>query len=221
MTRAQILAFLACCCMGFNVFAQNQCGAPQAPWSCFGLIELQYANEAAHVTLRMLRFSNGEFMAEIEQGATKKQYLEVQPSGLGLFSGLTESESLDSVEKNPFAFFDMPFVWPLMSLQAAYPSGLEAVPWEETRTDVVVEENQPVAITAVRVAPVRMEFRLRFEQNPDLKVEGLWDGQLLKPLPDDYSVVDWKHRTASKIADLGEARALDARGAAMSGRGHR
>jgi hypothetical protein len=156
----------------------------------------------------MIRFANSEFMAESEANGVKKQYLEVQPSGLVLYSGLRGDESPGVGGTNPFMFFDYGFAYPAMALHEAYPSGAGAVPEARTDKQVVLENKHPANLTTVRDAANRVRFRLVLTSEVKMTMDGTWDGQLREPLPNDLPVSAWRHTASAVVADLGQARAL-------------
>jgi hypothetical protein len=186
--------------------AQPQCA--KAPWSCFGSFELRIEGTNGPQVARMIRFSNDEFMAELEQGGVKKQYLQVSPSRLELFAGLTENESPRVGSNNPFMFLDIGFAYPAMALQMAYPTGPDLVPLILTTQDLVLEKRHPATLTTIRESASRIRFRLSLGPNANMVMEGLWDGALSEPLPDDLPMSNWRHDSAATITNLGEARSL-------------
>jgi hypothetical protein len=63
-----------------SALAAERCPSKPANWACFSEMELQDSTTKT----RLFIYSNHELLAEIEQGATTKRYLVVQPSGIEL-----------------------------------------------------------------------------------------------------------------------------------------
>jgi hypothetical protein len=155
----------------------------------------------------MIRFANDEFMFEFEAEGRTRQYLELRPSGVAIYSGLAEDESPRG-GNNPFMFLDYAFAHPANALHRAYPSGPAAVPQVETETKVVLENKVPTVLTAIRESADRVRFRLTVTSGPAFSADGIWDAERRAPLPDDLSLAGWRHDLAASPATLGEARAL-------------
>jgi len=147
-------------------------------------------------------------MAEIEGKGTKKQHLRVQPSHLVLYSGLSADESPQSGGKNPFMFLDLGFAYPGLALHQAYPLGASSVPENETDTQVLLENKHPATLTALRDSEARVRFRLALRSDVRITLDGLWDGRLREPLPNDLQVTAWRHNSSATVTTLGEARSL-------------
>jgi hypothetical protein len=156
----------------------------------------------------MIRFSNGEFMAEIEAKGVRKRHLQVTPSQLVLYSGLAGDESPQVGATNPFIFLDYGFAFPARALDQAFPSGADSVPQIETDMHVVLESNHPATLTVVRDSASRVRFRLAMRSDRSLTMDGMWDGKLRIPLPDDFPIAAWRHESSATVVTLGEARSL-------------
>jgi hypothetical protein len=196
--------------------AIGQSDRPRSPWASFGIFEISLALPEGPRIVRMIRFSNDEFMAEIEAKGTLKQHLLVRPSGLGLFSGLSDEESPQAGAKNPFMFLDYVFAVVVLALEQVYPSGAGAVPERETEIDtqVVVEKNVQVTLRTVREADHRIRYRVVTRSgiaSERLTMDGTWDGRRRSPLPDDLQIGTWRHGSSASVSTLGEARALKSR----------
>lgn len=203
-----MLFFLIASLMGTPANAQSPCLYPSDPWSCFGSFELRLkGKEGSQVQVaQMIRFTNGEFMFEMERQGTRKQLLRVLPSGLELLSGLSEDESPEVGPKNPFMFQDLLFAYPFMSLRLAYPSGPASVSETATKTAIVVENKYPATVTATRLGPERIGFHLSMDDGRIPPMDVVWDGKLNKPLPDDMPLTNWKQASGTTPPDLGQAR---------------
>ncbi|MDB5934722.1 MAG: hypothetical protein JWQ01_2066 [Massilia sp.] len=157
------------------------------------------------MTLRMSRYSNSEMLAEIEGKAGSKRYLVAQPSGAGLYSGVSPQE-IATPAANPFAFFDYAFALPVAALRLAFPDGPSSIPASEVQRDVVVE-SIPVTIRASTSSDGRVVFRL---QSP---ATGLMEGQLspglLEPLDGDYRISGWQRGAGPRLQSLKEARSAE------------
>jgi hypothetical protein len=178
----------------------------QNPWICFGSFEVRWNGKEGSEIIRMLRFANDEFMAEIEHKGTKKQYLEVHPSRLVLYSGLSVEESPGIGGKNPFMFFDYGFAYPAMSLQTAYPDGPQSVPNELVEKEIVVEKKH-LKLQTSRSASNRIAFRLALRDGPIEEMEGIWDGEPRNPLPGNLDVSNWRNDSGTAFKNLQDARA--------------
>ena len=169
-------------------------------------MQLQFNAPQGAQTLRFIRFKNGEVMAEIERGGTRKQNLTVQPSGAVLYSGLSGEDSPTVGAKNPFMFLDMVFTYPFQALQAAYPSGPQSVPEQPLEAKIVLEGKHPATIKAHQVSNSRVSFHLAVRGNANWEVDGVWDGNLPEPLPDDLPVGTWRHSHTAVFGTLRDAR---------------
>lgn len=160
MYRALAFVFLVAKLLGTPADAQSRCLYQNEPWSCFGSIELQSdGKEGPHIA-RMIRYTNGEVMLEIQHQGARKQYLTVLPSQLALYSGLTEQESAKSGPNNPFMFLDVVFTYPFMSLRIAHPLGPASISDLSTETAIANEKGPPAKMTATRRSQERIEIRL-------------------------------------------------------------
>ena len=182
----------------------------RSPWQTFGTFEVSWAEPEGPRVLRMTNFSNGEFMAEVEaKGMQRKQRLQVQPSGLALYSGLSDDESPEfAASNNPFMFLDYGFYYPASALIQAYPLGAASVPDIETDTSVVLEKQYPATLTVVRHFGSEVRFRLSIRSEVSMTMQGVWDGERPKPLPDSLSIATWRHASSATVPTLGEARSL-------------
>ena len=64
-----------------------------------------------------------------------------------------------------------------------------------------------LTITSTRLNRHQISFGYRIANSPN-RVEGIWDSEMLPALPDDFEVVEWKHKAAAVITNLRDARAL-------------
>lgn len=178
----------------------------RSPWESFGTYEVRHAAPADAQIVRMVRFPNGEFLAEIEAKESKKQRLQVQPSHLALYSGLRDDESPKVGGKNPFMFLELAFAYPSLALAQAYPAGPAAIAEEWAEKEVLLEGRHPALLKARREAPDRVRFQLKLLSPPGLTIEGAWDGQRPAALPDTLSLANWQAEASPMPATLGEAR---------------
>jgi hypothetical protein len=203
------VALLALCLGLCALTALAQSERKRSPWQSFGTFEISWPEPEGLRTIRMIHFSNGEFMAEVEAKGTWKRHLRVQPSSLVLYSGLSDDESPRAgAANNPFMFLDYGFAYPALALHQAYPSGANSVSEAGTDTQVLLENKHPATLTAVRASDNRIRFRLALKSEVSLTMDGVWDGRLRDPLPDDFRIASWRHESPASVVTLGEARAL-------------
>jgi hypothetical protein len=203
-------ALLAVCLGLWAAAAIGQSERARSPWQSFGTFEISWSEPEGPRTIRMIRFLNDEFMAEIEAKGIRKQHLQVQPSHLVLYSGLSDDESPKAGAQNPFIFLDYGFAYPTLALHQAYPSGATSVPEVETDTQVLLENKHPATLTAVRDSDNRVRFRLSVRSEVSLSMDGFWDGGLRDPLPDHLEIATWRHSSPVSVVTLREARSLTA-----------
>lgn len=211
MPYMRVCLFL-CMCLWMSA-PSSQSSRQDSPWESFGIFEVQWIAEEQATIVRMVRFSNGEFMGEIESKGIKKQVLQVIPSGLMLYSGLSEDESPRIGGNNPFSHVDLAFAHPGMALHAAYPSGAKSVPSARVEKEVLLENKYPARIAANRDTQGRVwfELSLRYDgSKPKEKwtAQGMWDGKRQDPFPDDMPLTQWQYDSSANVATLREARAL-------------
>lgn len=195
-----------------NAQADERCPWLEQPWACYGQIELRKAG--AEEIVRMIRFSNGEFMAEIERQDGKKRFLGLR-SGFALAFGLTATESLEP-NRSPFLFFDYGFALPVGALRDAFPGGPDSVPEGSTKKEVSLEKvdknfKAQVLLSTSRVGQGPISYQLTVNDRANATTEsfsGVLDPVSPAPFPDDYPLVGWKHPGSATLATLGEARAM-------------
>ena len=191
----------------FGRSAQVECLPDDSSWRCYGSFEVRFENYSGPMAARAIHFSNGEFMAEIEQPVTIKQFMRVLPSNLELFSGLTNDESTLPGGNNPFRLFNKAFTNPLIALQKAWPDGPASVTSDITVSDVILENHYPATLSTYRLSDNQISFTLIVPDYPSPKTEGVWTKGLYEPLSDDFALDDWYNNEGISFRNLQEARA--------------
>jgi hypothetical protein len=205
MSRVLTTLFVLCALLSTSAAGQSRCLQEGAPWSCVGFMELEQGDGRAFI--RLIRYANGESMLEVETPSGTKQHLTVLPSGVALYSGLTDDESPKAGARNPFMFLDMVFTYPFTALQLVYPAGPASVPQEARDTPVTLEKH-PGTLTVSRLSPYQIRFRLVLHDDSKLMLDGIWDGRLREPLPNSLSIANWRHELMNSFATLRDARSL-------------
>jgi hypothetical protein len=184
-----------------NLLADERCASKKDDWTCFGTMQVQ--SDPAGPRWRMSKFPNGEFLAQIETGASSKSLLVVQPSGLRLYRGLSADESALTGKANPFARMDLAFARQLVALRLGFPAGPSSVPDGESIHRVLLPGDEPVTITTVRTNHTRLTYKL---ESVSAHGEGAWDGATQNPLPQSYSLIGWTGSGNQQFRSLKQAR---------------
>ncbi|MFM9912553.1 MAG: hypothetical protein ACKVN9_03375 [Methylophilaceae bacterium] len=205
-----LVAYMVC---SSPAIGESTCKFDSA-WQCFGIIELKNVSGGeTSGTIRMLRFNNGEFGAEIERDKAPKQRL-VYLRLAAFYFGVEKEGVTTTLASNPFAFLDLGLHIPILSLHTAFPQGAISVPDGHLETPVAIQvggKSLTVQVITDRISSTKLNFSIGYAGSqalelPALNLLGSWDGNLPEPLPDDYSLVDWVHRGAEIISTVGEAR---------------
>lgn len=187
------------CCAGDAAFAQHFCMQDKA-WSCFGSIAVSCPGNGSAESIRMHVFANGEIMVESENAQTGEAKLLILASGRRLLSGVQDEQINHGF---PFIFFDYAFAYPLLALQAAYPSGFESVP-QSGATPVVFGAGISGTLLVNRVSADKLQYQLTL---PAGACEGFVERAKKLPLPDSMRLDSWKDMGLRRYATLAEARA--------------
>ena len=187
----------------------------KSPWVKWGSFEIQEeckkdCKKFQSVILRWLNYANDEIMFEIERQDARKQLLLLQPSKVELYSGLSNGESPEaSSGKNPFLFANEEFGLPLLALDTAFPSGLTSVPAYMVENEIVIYKKYPVILKTIRLSSDKIKFHFAIHLGSRIvDIDGIWEGKFKQPLPDGFSIADWKNEYGVIFNNLGQVRAF-------------
>jgi hypothetical protein len=141
-------------------------------WGCFGTMDMRIDGKA----YRLAQFSNGDFLAEIEENGRVRHLLARFATHSEQFFGLDESEL--TFARNPFLFLTDGFAIPVMALHLGFPGGPSTVP-AAAATKHVDLWGKPADITASSLSATRVGYRLEFGGR---NVSGEYDVKRPEPL---------------------------------------
>ena len=207
MNKLILFLIIASICTPFTVYAEYGCLKPAGEdWHCSGILEFKAGNLQDSLSCKKIIFRNGDILSEVgvEKEGTQSfsRNLIIKPSNLELSYG---DEGL-----NIFGLLMPDFV--IEVLKSAFPSGPDSVPeGKSVKTAKMVDAKKKEILLTISTDLIdRHQIKYSFQNPNDNKAEitGRWDDQLPEPLPDDYSVKEWKHSSTDQIKSLFDARSL-------------
>jgi hypothetical protein len=181
------------------------------PWNDFGEIVIRSTppNTTELAFTRYVVFENYDVLVELHEPSSTKKYLRLLSPEISLYYGLTDEE-ISLLARNPFTNIDSVLHPVIIPLRAAYPDGIEQVPYTET-TFTATWENKHFRGLMVRTSSDAVRYNITMDgmgNNRSFRYYGTWQRARESPLPDDFSLQEWRFALNSSGMEARSARTL-------------
>jgi len=191
MVKAFIVAIViaAGSAIASSAYAADACVDANNPWTCFGVLDFKLPVAGQDRVARMIRYSNGEIMFEIENANSVQRALVVLPAGIEFFSGLQGRQDLD-VRRNPFTFIDQGFNTIIALLLQSFPAGPQSATASGDAT-VELEGDASAHVILQRIDSQTLRFQAVITGGRQLTAIGTFKQGLIPSLPNSFSLKEW------------------------------